>query len=61
MNYLAFCLPPLLVACAQAPGPVADTACLWVKPIYLSPSDVLTTGTAAQILDHDEKWKANCK
>jgi hypothetical protein len=61
MTRLVLCLPFLLAACAQTPGPVSDTACLWVKPIYVSPADVLTTNTAAQILDHDEKWKANCK
>jgi len=50
-----------LAGCAVPPAKLTDTGCLWALPIYISDKDVLTDGTAAQILSHDEKWKANCK
>lgn len=40
-----------LVGCAACP---ADT---WVKPIYLSRDDVLTRGTAEQVLIRNETWE----
>lgn len=39
----------LLSACTQTGGVDA-----WVKPIYISKDDVLTEGTAKQILIHNE-------
>jgi hypothetical protein len=39
---------------------VVDTACQWVKPIYPSAADVLTDGTAKQIVDHNETGEKRC-
>jgi hypothetical protein len=50
-----------LAACAPPPPVTTDTACLWVRPIYISGQDALTDETATQILAHNEKWKGNCK
>lgn len=40
---------------------VIDTACKWVQPILISKKDVLTDGTARQILAHNETWSKNCE
>lgn len=40
---------------------VIDTACDWVRPVYVSKDDVFTPGTARQILAHNETWEAQCK
>lgn len=37
-----------------------DTSCAWVEPIRPSKYDVLTDGTARQILNHNESWRAVC-
>lgn len=52
----------LLTGCAtvQPQTQLVDTSCNWVKPIYVSKKDVLTDGTASQILIHDKKWKTFC-
>jgi hypothetical protein len=58
----------LLLSCAtngrgidREPSPVViDTACKWVNFIYISKSDVLTDGTARQILAHNETLAKNC-
>lgn len=39
---------------------VVDSACEWVVPIYISSRDVLTPGTARQILNHNETLEQNC-
>lgn len=39
---------------------VIDTACDWVKPIYISNADVLSDGTARQILALNQTWQKNC-
>lgn len=40
---------------------VVDTACKWVHPIMISKKDdVLSAGTARQILNHNETWSRNC-
>lgn len=39
---------------------IIDTACDWVKPIFVSGSDNLTDGTARQILAHNKTYVANC-
>jgi len=36
------------------------SGCEWVKPIYISKSDVLTDGTADQILTHNLAWQRIC-
>jgi len=42
---------------------VVDTACDWVKPIYLTDHDidVLDMQTKKDILAHNKAWQANCK
>lgn len=54
-------------AVAPAPQPeviaktrVIDTACDWVKPIYLDKTDVLSDETAKAILAHDQAGAKNC-
>ncbi|HVI55474.1 MAG TPA: hypothetical protein VM621_10535 [Luteibacter sp.] len=49
---------PVLSCCAT--GPVQTDGCDWAKPIYVSKDDVLTDGTAKQILTHDETGKVIC-
>lgn len=49
---------PLLSCCAT--GPVTTDGCGWAKPIYISKDDVLTDGTAKQILAHDRTGKSIC-
>jgi len=39
---------------------VIDTACKWVQPIYISKDDVLTDGTARQILAHNKAYVVAC-
>lgn len=41
---------------------VVDTACNWVKPIFVTESDILTMDerTKRAILTHNKTWKANC-
>ena len=48
----------LLSGCATT-GAVTN-GCEWAKPIYVSQEDVLTDGTAKQILTHDETGKQVC-
>ncbi|WP_072058678.1 hypothetical protein [Enterobacter hormaechei] len=42
---------------------VVDTACDWVKPIYLTGHDidVLDRQTKRDILAHNKAWQANCQ
>ncbi|WP_207626228.1 hypothetical protein [Enterobacter kobei] len=42
---------------------VVDTACDWVKPIYLTDHDidVLDRQTKKDILAHNKAWKMNCQ
>ncbi|ELU1487589.1 hypothetical protein QAB23_17405 [Enterobacter hormaechei] len=42
---------------------VVDTACDWVKPIYLTDHDidVLDRQTKREILAHNKAWQANCQ
>lgn len=49
-----------LAGCQTATPAVIDTACDWVRVIYVHSDDRLTNATAAAILAHDEKVKANC-
>ena len=45
------------------PPVVIDSSCLWVKPILVTESDILTMDdrTKRAILAHNKKWKANCE
>lgn len=57
------CLMALLLTGCVTPGPetkIVDTACAWTKPIYVSKSDILTDGTARQIVAHNETGAAIC-
>ncbi|HGG8853349.1 TPA: hypothetical protein ACJJ1B_004461 [Enterobacter roggenkampii] len=42
---------------------VVDTACDWVKPIYLTDHDidVMDRQTKKDILAHNKVWLANCQ
>lgn len=56
-------LAVLLTSCASsgvATKPTPSNGCEWVRPIYISKADVLTQGTADQILNHDEAWQKIC-
>jgi hypothetical protein len=53
--------------CPPTPAPevvtktrIVDTACDWVKPIYLDKADVLTDATAKAILAHDQAGAKEC-
>jgi len=55
----------LLPSCAslgyvKKPNPLPSNGCEWVQPIRVSPDDVLTDGTAKQILSLDETWQKIC-
>lgn len=51
------CLLPLLTsACGAGSG----TDCLGFRPIFTSSRDVLTEGTARQLLDHNETGAKLC-
>lgn len=39
---------------------LVDTACDWVKPIFVSKGDVLSDETAAAILAHNQTGAKNC-
>ncbi|MGL5968851.1 MAG: hypothetical protein ACRCZ6_17150 [Kluyvera sp.] len=63
---LTICLMmPLIVSCeTTGPAPVVvDTACDWVKPIYLTDHDieVMDRQTKKDILAHNKAWQANCQ
>lgn len=49
----------LLSGCAGS-GQGTDY-CALAEPIYTSRDDVLTEGTAQQILDHNEFWADRCQ
>ncbi|VAP46105.1 Uncharacterised protein [Klebsiella pneumoniae] len=62
---LAICLMTMLIAsCAKdLPAPVVvDTACIWVRVIYLTDHDidVLDKQTKRDILAHNKAVQANC-
>nr|WP_238938940.1 hypothetical protein [Mixta mediterraneensis] len=56
----------MLIASCATNGPVkpvvVDTACDWVKPVYVTRHDVevLDTLTKRDILTHNEMWRKNC-
>ncbi|HHO0363102.1 hypothetical protein AB8Q38_06375 [Klebsiella quasipneumoniae] len=55
----------LIGSCAKSlPAPVVvDTACSWVRVIYLTDHDidVMDRQTKRDILAHNRAWQANCK
>lgn len=40
---------------------IKDSTCDWVRPVLISRDDVLTEGTARQILIHNETWERLCE
>ena len=48
----------MLSSCFSGP-PVLE--CTWAKPILVSRADVLTPGTAGQVLAHNRKWQEFCE
>nr|WP_233614178.1 hypothetical protein [Citrobacter freundii] len=55
----------LTVSCAKtlpAKPEVTDTACDWVKPIYLTNNDitVMDKQTKRDVLTHNKSWQVNC-
>ncbi|HFS6855083.1 TPA: hypothetical protein ACH1JP_004327 [Klebsiella pneumoniae] len=54
----------LIASCAKdLPAPVVvDTACNWVRVIYLTDHDIdaLDMQTKRDILTHNKSWQANC-
>jgi hypothetical protein len=55
------CLLTLCATGCATSGRVIDTGCSWVRPIMVSKQDVLTDGTASQILTHNETWQRVCE
>ncbi|MGG8285590.1 hypothetical protein [Klebsiella sp. 141162] len=56
----------MLIASCVARGSVpvvVDTACDWVKPIYLTDHDidVMDKQTKRDILAHNKAWQVNCQ
>ncbi len=63
---LAICLMTMLIVSCVTRGSVPvviDTACDWVKPIYLTDHDidVLDKQTKKDILAHNKSLQANCQ
>lgn len=63
---LTICLMTMLIASCATRGSapvVVDTACDWVKPIYLTDHDidVLDRQTKKDILAYNRAWQANCQ
>ena len=63
---LTACLMTMLIASCVTRGSVpvvVDTACDWVKPIYLTDHDidVMDRQTKKDILAHNKAWQANCQ
>ncbi|KMK08171.1 hypothetical protein ABW06_24820 [Pluralibacter gergoviae] len=56
----------MLIASCVTTGPapvVVDTACDWVKPLYMTAHDieVMDNQTKRDILAHNMAWQANCQ
>lgn len=60
-----FLMTMLTASCVtRGSGPVViDTACDWVKPIYLTDHDinVMSKQTKRELLVHNRSWRANCQ
>lgn len=57
---MTVCLVAVLLTGCATSG-VATSYCDISKPVYISKQDVLTDGTARQILQHNETWQRVCK
>lgn len=65
MKYLAWMMVPLLMSCGhvgrvQTEVQTVDTSCSWAKVILVSSKDVLTDGTARQLVAHNRLVEKNC-
>jgi hypothetical protein len=62
LRSLALLASLLLTACASGGRvtEVVDAGCDWTRPVLVSRFDVLTDGTARQILAHNETWALRC-
>lgn len=63
---LTICLATMLIVSCVERGSVpvvVDTACDWVKPLYLTDHDidVMDRQTKKDILAHNKAWQANCQ
>ena len=63
---LTICLMTMLIASCGNRGSapvVVDTACDWVKPIYLTDHDIaaMDKQTKRDVLAHNKSWKVNCQ
>jgi hypothetical protein len=56
------CLTVVLLSGCSVTGPVKviDTGCTWMRPVYVSKKDILTDGTAQQILGNNTAGERNC-
>lgn len=54
-------LVSLLGGCASNGTVIVDLGCFWARDIRVSDDDVLTDGTADQILAHNETRQEKCK
>jgi hypothetical protein len=50
----------LLGSCGTSGPAISAGGCEWAKPVFVSRQDVLTDGTARQILAHNEAWERVC-
>lgn len=50
-----------LAGCATSGAVISTGYCEVAQPIWISKSDVLTEGTARQVLTHNETWEAICE
>lgn len=57
---LTVCLMAVLLTGCATSGR-AINYCDLTRPVYISKKDVLTDGTARQILQHNETWQRVCK
>jgi uncharacterized lipoprotein YajG len=60
MRLIVTLLASLILLTACASGPATEGFCATAKPIMVSRSDVLTDGTARQILAHNEYGERVC-
>lgn len=60
-RYGTYLLAILLTGCATSSIEIVDLGCFWTAPITVSDADVLTDGTADEILAHNLSWGEQCR
>jgi hypothetical protein len=60
LKFAAWAILPLMTSCAQSGNEIKASDCSWTKPISISRNDVLTPGTAGQLLAHNRSWFRFC-